>query len=224
MTSFGTDPHRLPLAGNSRQAAKAHTRQKIREAARQLFVERGFEETTTQEIAALAGVAVGSLFQHGSDKDDLLMLVFEPVLTEALARAAQEPGTADVLVDVTVMFGTVLEAYADMGESVRAAVRAHWFGAGPNAKAVQWHYETFVEQVTSRLQQAQDAGRLAEGADMPLLARNLSSLCQGVLLDWAWLADSFEEAIGRLRSGLALQVIPLQTATPGPSETSDVRA
>ena len=218
MTSPGPEPLRLTLAANSRQVAKAHTRQKIREAARHLFVERGFDETTTQEVAAMAGVAVGSLFQHGTDKDDLLMLVFEPVITDAIARAGQEAASPDVLVDVTVMFGTVLEAYADMGHSVRASVRAHWFGTGPNAKAVQWHYETFVEQVASRLQQAQAAGRLAEGADMMLLARNLSSLCQGVLLDWAWLGDSFEEAIARLRSGLALQLIPLQTGTPGASE------
>lgn len=151
MTTSGNDPLRLTLGGTSRQAAKAHTRQRIREAARELFVERGFDDTTTQEIAALAGVAVGSVFQHGSDKDDVLMLAFEPVLTAAIARAGQEAPTGDVLVDVTVMFGTVLEAYADMGESVRATVRAHWFGAGSNAKAVQWHYETFVEQVAARL-------------------------------------------------------------------------
>jgi len=218
MTTFGSDPLHLTPGATSRQLAKAHTRQRIRDAARDLFVERGFDETTTQEIAAVAGVAVGSVFQHGSDKDDVLMLVLEPVLADAIGRAGQEPPSGDVLVDVTVMFGTVLEAYADMGQSVRAAVRAHWFGSGPNAKAVQWHYETFVEQVASRLQQAQAAGHLASGADMLLLARNLSSLCQGVLLDWAWLGDGFEEAIGRLRSALALQLIPLQTMTPGSPE------
>ena len=218
MTSFDSDPFRLTLAANSRQVAKAHTRERIREAARQLFLDRGFEETTTQQIAAVAGVSVGSLFQHGSDKDDLLMLAFEPVLVDAIRRAGEEPSSRDVLVDVTVMFGTVLEAYGEMGPSVRAAVRAHWFGTGPNAKAVQWQYETFVEQVARRLLQAQQAGGLAEGADTPLLARNLSSLCQGVLLDWAWLGDGFEDAVSRLRSGLALQLIPLQTDAPGPPE------
>lgn len=218
MTSFGHDPLRLTLAANSRQVAKAHTREKIREAARHLFVERGFEETTTQEIAAVAGVAVGSLFQHGSDKDDLLMLVLHPVLTDAIRHAGEEPPSSDVLVDVTVMFGTLLEAYGEMGASSRAAVRAHWFGTGPNAKAVQWLYETFVEQVGTRLQQAQQQGLLAEGADTRLLARNLASLCQGVLLDWVWVQDSFEEALGRLRSALALQLIPLQTMTPGTPE------
>ncbi len=47
-------------------------RQKIFEAAQQLFQDKGFDETGTEEIAKAAGVAKGTVFAHFGDKLNLL--------------------------------------------------------------------------------------------------------------------------------------------------------
>jgi AcrR family transcriptional regulator len=60
---------------------------RIRDAARVLFSEKGFEETTTREIALRAGVAIGTLFLYASDKRDLLLLLFDEELNKLSDRA-----------------------------------------------------------------------------------------------------------------------------------------
>lgn len=55
-----------------RQSQKAAKRQRVVEAARELFDSRGFEGTTIRDIAAHAGVAVGSVFTTFGSKGEIL--------------------------------------------------------------------------------------------------------------------------------------------------------
>jgi AcrR family transcriptional regulator len=215
---------RLTLDVGVRKLAKAQTRERIRQAAHDLFLTRGFADTTTQMVAEHAGVAVGTLFQHASDKEDLLLLVLHEPLAAAIKTATSQPDSDDVLMDATVVFGSLLEVYADLDRAARPALRAHWFGAGPNARAIQWLHETFLEQVVDRLQRAQQAGRLSDGADARTLASNLTGLYQAVLLAWLWGDEPLDTGVATLRSAFALQLIPLQTTTPAAPEGPAPRA
>lgn len=212
-------PLRLSLVLGVRQLAKAQTRERVRDAARQLFTSRGFDDTTSQQIADLARVAVGTLFQHASDKEDLLLLTLHDPLAVAIKDALAIPVPDDLLTEFTVLLGSLLEPYADLEVAARAALRAHWFGTGENARAIQWLYETLVEQLVMRLERAQQTGTLAQGADARGLAANLMALYQSTLLEWLWLEDDLEAAVGRLRAALALQLIPLQTGR-GPATSA----
>ncbi len=51
---------------------KAATRQRILEAARQLFATGGFDATTTRDIADAAGIATGTLFNYFATKEAIL--------------------------------------------------------------------------------------------------------------------------------------------------------
>ena len=64
----------LQLSQNSgqREKNKIEKLQRIREAARELFVKKGFDETTTREIAVRAGVGIGTVFTYAENKRDLL--------------------------------------------------------------------------------------------------------------------------------------------------------
>ncbi|MGY1594262.1 TetR/AcrR family transcriptional regulator [Geodermatophilus sp. SYSU D00708] len=57
--------------GDRRARKKAQTRALIRDTARRLFAERGFEAVTTADVAAAADVAVQTVFNHFSGKEDL---------------------------------------------------------------------------------------------------------------------------------------------------------
>ncbi|MEY8013824.1 TetR/AcrR family transcriptional regulator [Mycobacterium servetii] len=56
-----------------RDRQRAQIRADIRRAAFRLFVERGYDAVTTEEIATAAGVSVRTLFRHVSAKEDLLL-------------------------------------------------------------------------------------------------------------------------------------------------------
>lgn len=70
---------------NRRQAAKIRTRQKVLDAARSLFAERGYEPATIRDIAKGAGMSTGAVFANFQDKAEL----FEAVLTEDMTRLAE---------------------------------------------------------------------------------------------------------------------------------------
>ena len=58
-----------------RKSQKEATRQRVLDAARDLFETKGFDATTVREIASQAGVSVGSVFTTFSSKNDILSQV-----------------------------------------------------------------------------------------------------------------------------------------------------
>jgi AcrR family transcriptional regulator len=73
-----------------RERNKAERRRRVLEAARAVFLEHGYEDATTREIATRAGVAVGTVFVYARDKRDLLMTIvnddLEAVTEESFAN------------------------------------------------------------------------------------------------------------------------------------------
>jgi AcrR family transcriptional regulator len=58
-----------PGTARTQQADKLR---RIKDAARGLFLAKGFEDTTTREIAIRAGVGIGTIFVYAENKRDLL--------------------------------------------------------------------------------------------------------------------------------------------------------
>jgi Transcriptional regulator len=56
-----------------RQKRSVETKEKILDAAYRLFCEKGYYETTTNEIAKVADVSIGSLYSYFLDKDTIFM-------------------------------------------------------------------------------------------------------------------------------------------------------
>jgi TetR/AcrR family fatty acid metabolism transcriptional regulator len=69
------------------------TKERIRRAAVHIFSREGFDRASVKSIAEEAGVAVGSIYNHFRDKDDLLISVFEEELGQRL-DFLQELGAA----------------------------------------------------------------------------------------------------------------------------------
>ena len=69
---------------------KQKTRQKVLDAARALFIERGYEAATVRDIAGHAGMSTGAVFANFQDKSDL----FEAVMVEDFERVAEHMRSA----------------------------------------------------------------------------------------------------------------------------------
>jgi AcrR family transcriptional regulator len=65
--------------------ARERTRKRILEAAARLFAARGFQETTTRDLAAAAGIAAGTLFNYHASKEELAL----GLVGEAAAQGIQ---------------------------------------------------------------------------------------------------------------------------------------
>ena len=75
--------------------AKEEKRRKIREAAARLFAEKGFENTTTRDIAGAAGINNAALYYYFDNKEQLLYQILEEVIRtglEKLPRSNSVPG------------------------------------------------------------------------------------------------------------------------------------
>jgi AcrR family transcriptional regulator len=72
---------------------KDATRQRILDSALRLFKARGFEETTTREIAAAAEIATGTLFNYFTSKEAIVASVAEESLAKARAAFDRTAGT-----------------------------------------------------------------------------------------------------------------------------------
>jgi AcrR family transcriptional regulator len=98
-----------PEAAGRRDRKKNETRQALRDAAHRLFAEKGFSQTTIDDIAEAADVSRRTFFRYYASKDDLLRSDVSdllPVMLAALrARPADEPPLAAILAALRTLIG-----------------------------------------------------------------------------------------------------------------------
>ncbi|HSL73093.1 MAG TPA: TetR/AcrR family transcriptional regulator [Ilumatobacteraceae bacterium] len=106
-----------------RQTRSTETVDRILAAAARIFDERGYRATTTNHVAAEAGVSIGSLYQYFPNKDALLVALAEQHIADAaerfgghLTRLREErPGlgaTVRSLVELTVALNDTSRLHA----------------------------------------------------------------------------------------------------------------
>ncbi|WP_420751300.1 TetR/AcrR family transcriptional regulator [Rhodococcus sp. O3] len=91
-----------------REMYAALTRDAVLEAARSLFVDRGFASTSVEDIAKLANVSKGAVYHHFSDKQTIFAQLVRDSLAEGLTTVV------NAIADVT-----------DPWERVERALRAY---------------------------------------------------------------------------------------------------
>ncbi len=97
------DPAPRPMG--QRERNKLDKLRRIKDAARELFVEKGFDDTMTREIAIRADVGLGTIFVYAANKRDLLFLIvndeLENIAKEAGASVTEKASLLENLLDVS---------------------------------------------------------------------------------------------------------------------------
>ena len=89
-----TAPPRL-----TRKQSKAHTRERLLDAARSVFASSGFHGASVEEIASAAGYSTGALYSNFDGKEDLFLALMEREIDEhareIAAAVAAQPSVAE---------------------------------------------------------------------------------------------------------------------------------
>lgn len=169
-----------------RERNKAEKRHRIEEAALALFREKGYDGTTTREIARRAGVALGTLFTYASDKRDLLFLVYndrqDALRREAFGSIPEEAPFADQIV---ALFEPFYAHFAKEPGFTRDLLRELTFYTdGVQAPRFQEGRLSIVARIRELVEDAVADGRLSTPEDPRVIAEMIFGLYQSELRRW----------------------------------------
>lgn len=112
-----------------RERGKADKLTRIRLAARDLFVESGYEAVTTHRVADRADIAHGTLFRYASSKSELLLMVYNEVFDAAVTRGQSDvAGIADPAERVLALLAPVIRSGREHDQNLVAYERDLLFG------------------------------------------------------------------------------------------------
>ena len=177
-------------------------------AARALFRDQGFTETTTQQIAEAADIGAGTLFLYARSKEDLLVMVFRDEMIETARRAFVEIGPDQPLLDQLIeLFAAMLDYHARDTALARILLKEAMFPEVDGrhtdiSELLGVIYAGIAEMVT----RARASGRCHQAANPHRVAENLFANYYMDLLGWLAGVTTRDQFLGRLRQHLAITI------------------
>lgn len=191
-----------------RERAKLEKRERIVAAARALFAEKGFDATTTQEVAERADIGAGTLFRYAKVKDDLLILVFRDEMGEVDEDAFEtRPRSKPMLDQLLHYFDAMASYHAKDKHTARLLLRHLGFAANEACRAevgdlMRGIYSHFSEMVV----EAQENGEIDPRMAPYTLGRNFFSIYYGLMLEWIGGYTTRRQYESALKASLSLQL------------------
>jgi AcrR family transcriptional regulator len=210
-----------------RERNKRDKLMRIKSAARELFVSKGYDDTTTREIALRAGVGMGTVFTYADNKRDLLFLIANEDLAEAERRAKGDLSPdASMLQNLTTIFRDHYEYFAQQPELSKLMLREMLFyDSGEQANRFKVTREHFLALIVESVGFAVKRGEIAPHEDPRFIGWVVFCLYQVEIR--RWLAEgnldasagiaSLERAIRLLISGLSPRQAPKGRADARPA-------
>ena len=150
------------VALGRREQNKLEKRGRIIAAARALFTHKGFEATTSQEIADAASVGAGTVFTYARTKDDLLILVFHDEMMDLVERAYAAAGGSAGLLDQTIAFFETFVAYHERDLPLAHALMRQlgYVGSADQRSLVSELMTSLLRRLALLVQSAKDNGKV----------------------------------------------------------------
>lgn len=107
---------------------KPNARGRLEQAALELYVERGFEQTTVAEIAKRAGLTERTFFRHFADKREVLFWgagALQELVVRTVAGAPDSATPIDAIAAALEAIGTLLQERRDGARQRQAVIAAN---------------------------------------------------------------------------------------------------
>lgn len=170
-----------------------------------LFAERGFDATTTKEIADAAGVAHGTVFLVAATKEALLVKVLEEELRAVVAARALSLPKRGIERQLRHVFDGLFDFYARHPRLSRVFLRGIMFFTEPIARAqYDEHVARFATYLASLFEAAKRRGELGARTDGETAAASVLGLYVYAVVSFLNEAEPDRRALAaRFRAGLA---------------------
>jgi AcrR family transcriptional regulator len=179
-------PSRALRPDDGRLARGRRSRARIREAARALFLERGFDGATLREIAARAGMSASSIYRHVRSKEELLVQELADLQEEAWTRFRLADRRSEPARDrVRRFFDAQHDLLARDPDLTVVALRATTWPAARVSRLVLALQDRTVGLLAEILQAGRVRGDLDRDVDVLAAARALVHAATGARIAWA---------------------------------------
>lgn len=191
-----------------RQRAKAITRARILEVAKEQLESLGYERTSIRGVAQAAGVATGTVLLHCADKIDLLHAALFEDLEQAWQAARKKLGSRPLLVELTGLAQAFFAYYAARPALSRALLRESLFAEAPWSARFAAQVADVQSVVVTLAERAKARAELGRDVDSALLGASFFSFYYFSLLAWLQGAHPaperlFQALLSQHLSGLA---------------------
>lgn len=185
MTLLQERPEQVAQPPGRRERRKVETREKIFRAAMQLFAERGFFQTTTEDITAAADVGQGTFFNYFPSKQHVLtMLSGKQIEKVKAARAEVESAQVPIR---EVLRGLMRNIAREPGRS-QALTRSLFaaFTSNDEVRLLTRENMAFGRSILAEIIAAgQKRGEVRKDREAAALAMAFQRNVMGTLLLWA---------------------------------------
>ena len=167
-----------PRPLNRRQQAKARTRIKVMQAARELFGELGYDGATIRDIAKRAGMSTGAVFANVTDKTDLFEAIYTEdaeTMMDVMRDAVGADATASVSKRLSALFSAGYGQSFNNLPMVRAVVVRSWLQGDDAEGRMRVQDRGLANLIAEVLRDGVKAGEIKADIDARLAAEMLQS-------------------------------------------------
>jgi AcrR family transcriptional regulator len=141
-----------------RERKKERTRAELTDAAFRLFEERGFDETTVEDIVEQVEVSPRTFFRYFDSKEDVVIGFFDDLGLELRAMVAARPPDEPPFRALRAALGSLVDVYEERADRVIAAKRLALETPAIRARLLDKHarWENWVTEVLAERQGTDD--------------------------------------------------------------------
>ncbi|WP_049746755.1 TetR/AcrR family transcriptional regulator [Mycolicibacterium goodii] len=192
-------------AGSQKSTRASIRRAEILSAATRLFLEKGYDATSLQDIADAVGLLKGSLFYYISGKEDLLYAVLQGMLSSSQADIV-ELSALDL--DPLVKVRRIAEAHVRyvLANRDQATIFFRDFRSlsKDRGKEIAAERDSYAKRFTAVLSEAQQDGAICPDIDIRLASGSLLGMLNMV---HEWYPHADERHVDRLASEIGDLVV-----------------
>ena len=167
-----------------RARRKTETLLRIEEAGWRLFTSRGYEATSTRDIAEAADIAAGTLFNYFPEKRSLLIHLMQRQIDSAVNRAFDTMTPSTLEADLTHVFTSLTQCYAKERRLSRVFIKELLFTDGARrAESGAWTFE-LVKRIAGLVRDSQRRGELDPSVEPMDAAQQVFSTHYFGLVTW----------------------------------------
>jgi AcrR family transcriptional regulator len=172
-----------------RATKKQRARQAILEAAHELFVIKDYAQTTMEDVAAEAKVAVGTLYNYFPSKSDLLLNLIaasDEEYIQAAQRLVERPHADPVKALTDIMVLATEHCVRQVGKSVWCQICAASLTNADSGFGIQYSLTTrkHEELVEAMMRKLQERGDVAGNVDVAKASHFLFSMKSKMFLNF----------------------------------------